>query len=133
MKKRSEQRWRRLSFVQDRTDDCNTRSNEFQKTVAQPKMVDVEPVELSFATVQPCYVCGKKGHSTESSYRRNKTPKNEWYINRVKQQQQGMEHKFYPADHNYATATAFYDLKPEARLQECNHYRSAANAEVVRI
>jgi hypothetical protein len=50
-------------------------------------MVNVEPVQMLFTNVW-----GKKGHSTERCYRRDKTPKNEWYINRIKQQQQGMEY-----------------------------------------
>jgi hypothetical protein len=46
-----------------------------------------DEVELSFATIRMCYVCGKKGHLAPKCSLRRKIPEEDWYIARVKKQQ----------------------------------------------
>jgi hypothetical protein len=56
--------------------------------VAKPgiqKVATDETLELSFATVRFCYVCGKKGHLAHNCRHRKKIPKDEWYIAQVRE------------------------------------------------
>jgi hypothetical protein len=63
-----------------------------------------DELELSFATIRMCHVCGKKGHLAPKCSLRRKIPEEDWYIARVKKQQA-------PKTENiYTQATAFYDL-----------------------
>jgi hypothetical protein len=81
--------------------------------VAKPgiqKVVTDETLELSFATVRICYVCGKKGHLAHNCRHRNKIPKDEWYIAQVKRCQTSPTTSADPPQNAFAQETMFYDL-----------------------
>ena len=45
-------------------------------------------LELSFAQLEnACYCCGKKGHSANKCYKRDTTPREQWYINKLQKQE----------------------------------------------
>ena len=47
-----------------------------------------EELELSFAQLEnACYCCGKKGHSSNKCFQKEKIPKEQWYINKLQRQE----------------------------------------------
>jgi hypothetical protein len=98
----------------DRTADKSSQSGKngvkpvsTPKNVVLPsdqKMSNDEAVELTFATINTCYVCGKKGHVAPKCSLRKKIPEEDWHITRVKKQQTS------PKENLFAQASAFYDL-----------------------
>jgi hypothetical protein len=76
-------------LILEKTAKCN-KENKKKKDNERPRVkhdvneVQEETPELSFVTVDnQCAVCGKKGHSANRCYKRNKIPKEEWFINSV--------------------------------------------------
>ena len=66
---------------QSRHDNENNNNNNNNNN-EQPE------VELSFAQLQnACYCCGKKGHGSDKCYKKDKIPKDEWYINKLQKQE----------------------------------------------
>ena len=66
---------------QSRHDNENNNNNNININ-GQPE------VELSFAQLQnACYCCGKKGHGSDKCYKKDKIPKDEWYINKLQKQE----------------------------------------------
>ena len=49
---------------------------------------NTEELELSFAQLEnACYCCGKKGHSSNKCFQKDKIPKEQWYVNRLQRQE----------------------------------------------
>jgi len=47
-----------------------------------------EELELSFAQLEnACYVCGKKGHTSNKCYKKDSIPRDQWYINKLQKQE----------------------------------------------
>ena len=59
-------------------------------TVSTVSSTTNDELELSFAQLEnACYCCRKKGHSSDKCYKHDKIPKDQWYINRLQQQEIG--------------------------------------------
>ena len=51
-------------------------------------MATTEEPELSFAQLEnACYCCGKKGHSSNKCFQKDKIPKDQWYVNKLQKQE----------------------------------------------
>jgi hypothetical protein len=75
-------------LILDKTANCHKQQEKSRQlnSKKKPDVSDEEEgkLETSFATAEiQCDVCGKKGHATNRCYKRNKTPKEEWFINTV--------------------------------------------------
>jgi hypothetical protein len=68
--------------------DKNASDNKSHKTNSDNRSEE-QQIELSFANIEgKCYCCGRAGHLSTSCRKASSTPKEEWYINKVKAAEQ---------------------------------------------
>jgi hypothetical protein len=76
-------------LILEKTAKCHKQRKKNHDSENPKKKPDVDDekegiLETSFATAEiQCDVCGKTGHATNRCYKRNKLPKEEWFINTV--------------------------------------------------
>jgi hypothetical protein len=77
----------------DNVGKTNNINNNKQKDNDKGEDKNEEIPEMSFAMLEgKCYCCGKPGHNSPQCHLKDKTPKDDWAINKAQAQEQNTKH-----------------------------------------
>ena len=79
-----------------------------------------EELELSFAQLEnACYVCGKKGHTSNRCYKKDSTPRDQWYINKLQKQELAKMQQHVPTTQMIMFWEVFHYWTQQRRMNKC--------------
>ena len=110
--------------------DKDKKSKEQDHDTTSTTTSSTEDLELSFAQLESaCYCCGKKGHSSNKCFQKEKIPKDQWYINRLQRQETSKIHQHLQVNNDTPSVVTTPPPPPEP-VQAIQSYQEWSGAQI---